>query len=120
MSYLSSSLERRKQRTRCQIRARANGKPRLSVFRSGRYIYAQVIDDAQHRTLASASSLEKEARDHKMANNTKEAADWVGQRVAERALLAGVNTVVFDRGVYLFHGRVKALADAARRAGLVF
>ena len=109
---------RRRERTRYQIKVRGGGRVRLSVHRSGRHIYAQVIDDTAGRTLASASSLEKDARPEGGA--TKDAAAAVGKRVAERALAAGVTAVVFDRGPYLYHGRVKALADAAREGGLSF
>ncbi|MCO6419450.1 50S ribosomal protein L18 [Siccirubricoccus sp. KC 17139] len=99
---------------------KSGGRPRLSVFRSGKHIYAQVIDDAQGRTLASASSLEKELRESLKTGADKNAASVVGKRLAERALAAGISLVVFDRGPYLYHGRVKALADAAREGGLSF
>ena len=112
--------ERRRRRLRHRLRNRGGGRVRLSVFRSGRHIYAQVIDDAQGKTLASASSLEKEMRDELRTGADKDAATAVGKRVAERAVAAGVTEVVFDRGPYLFHGRVKALADAAREGGLQF
>jgi large subunit ribosomal protein L18 len=110
--------QRRRERTRYQIKIKGGGRVRLSVFRSGRHIYAQVIDDAAGRTLASASSLEKDVRDSTGA--TKDAAAAVGKRIAERAVAAGVSAVVFDRGPYLYHGRVKALADGAREGGLSF
>lgn len=113
-----STDERRKQRVRRQLRKVANGRPRLSVFRSSKHIYAQVIDDTAGRTLASASSKDKDFGAGK--GNDKDAAAKVGQHVAERAKKAGVTDVVFDRGGYLYHGRVKALADAAREAGLNF
>ena len=100
------------------LRARGAGRPRLSVHRSGKHIYAQVIDDAQGRTIASASTLEKDVRGTSGAN--VDAATLVGKRVAEAAKQAGVTRVVFDRGGFLFHGRVKALAEAAREAGLEF
>jgi len=112
--------ERRRKRLRYQLRIKGGGRPRLSVFRSGRHIYAQVIDDAQGRTLAAASSLEKEMREGLRTGADKQAAAVVGKKVAERALAAGVTKVVFDRGPYLYHGRVKALADAAREGGLSF
>ena len=111
---------RRRRRLRYRLRTRGGGRVRLSVFRSGRHIYAQVIDDTQGRTLASASSLEKEMRDELRTGADREAATVVGKRVAQRALEAGVTKVVFDRGPYLYHGRVKALADAAREGGLQF
>jgi large subunit ribosomal protein L18 len=112
--------ERRKQRTRTVIRRVAVDRPRLSVFRSNHYIYAQVIDDASGKTLAAASSLEKDLRAKFSAHANAAAATEVGKLVAERAKAAGVSTVVFDRGGYRYHGRIKALADAAREAGLSF
>jgi large subunit ribosomal protein L18 len=113
-----SLFAKRRQRVRTALRAKANGRARLSIHRSGRHIYAQIIDDAAGTTVASASSLEKDARDASGAN--LDAAVSVGKRVAERAKAAGVDTVVFDRGGFLFHGRIKALADAAREGGLEF
>jgi large subunit ribosomal protein L18 len=109
---------KRRQRVRTALRAKGGGRPRLSIHRSGQHIYAQIIDDAAGRTVASASSLEKDARSKSGAN--LDAAVAVGKRVAERAKAAGVSAVVFDRGGFLFHGRVKALADAAREGGLEF
>jgi large subunit ribosomal protein L18 len=117
MAHLSLFAKRR-QRVRTALLARANGRPRLSIHRSGRHIYAQVIDDASGKTVASASSLEKAARSKTGA--TCDAAAAIGKIVAERAKKAGVTKVVFDRGGFLFHGRVKALADAAREGGLEF
>jgi large subunit ribosomal protein L18 len=108
---------KRAQRNRTRLKKVGAGRPRLSVFRSNKNIYAQVIDDARGVTLASASSME-EAGPDKGAD--KEAAAAVGKLVAERALEKGVKDVVFDRGGYIYHGRVKALADAAREAGLNF
>ncbi|HVM37621.1 MAG TPA: 50S ribosomal protein L18 [Sphingomicrobium sp.] len=113
-----SLFERRRRRVRTALRARASGKPRLSVHRSGRHIYAQVIDDAAGRTLASASTLDKDLKGKTGA--TRDGAAEVGRTLAERAKAAGVSSVVFDRGGFLFHGRVKALADAAREGGLEF
>jgi len=113
-----SLFEKRRRRVRTQLRARAGARARLSIHRSGRHIYAQVIDDNAGRTIASASTLEKDARGTTGA--TTQAATEVGKRVAERAKAAGVSTVVFDRGGFLFHGRVKALADGAREGGLEF
>ena len=110
------SALRRAQRNRTRLKSLANGRPRLSVFRSAKNIYAQVIDDARGVTLAHASTLE--AKGEKGAD--KDAAARVGKLVAERAIGKGVKDVVFDRGSYLYHGRVKALADAAREAGLNF
>jgi large subunit ribosomal protein L18 len=112
--------ERRRKRLRFQLRRKAGGRPRLSVFRSNKHIYAQVIDDAAGRTLAAASSLERALRETLRTGADKAAASAVGKLVAERALAAGVSKVVFDRGAYLYHGRVKALAEAAREAGLSF
>jgi large subunit ribosomal protein L18 len=112
------SLFDRRRRVRTALRDRAAGKPRLSVHRSGRHIYAQVIDDAAGKTLAAASTLDKDLKGKTGA--TKDGAAAVGKAVAERARKAGVSTVVFDRGGFLFHGRVKALADAAREGGLEF
>ena len=109
---------KRAQRVRTAIRRRGGERPRLSVHRSGRHIYAQVISDKEGRTLAAASTLEKEGRDKTGA--TVASAQLVGKRIAERAKAAGVTKVVFDRGGFLFHGRVKALADAARESGLEF
>ncbi len=111
---------RRRSRLRYQLKLKSGGRPRLSVFRSGKHIYAQVIDDAQGRTLAAASSIEKPMREALKTGADKDAATQVGKLVAERALAAGVDKVVFDRGPYLYHGRVKALAEAAREGGLSF
>ena len=113
-------FERRKRRTRIGIKRLAKGKPRLSVHRSGRHVYAQVIDDENGKTLAAASSVDKELRGSLTKGTDKEAAAAVGRAVAERAVKEGVSQVVFDRGGYNFHGRVKALADAAREGGLKF
>ena len=104
---------RRKQRVRNSLRRSANGRPRLSVFRSSKHIYAQVIDDLKGETLASASSLEKTMREAGNTGANIDAAKAVGKLLAERAVQKGVKEVVFDRGQYLYHGRVKALADAA-------
>ena len=110
------SSQKRAQRTRIRLRKLANGRPRLSVFRSSKNIYAQVIDDARGVTLAHASTLEEKSQ----KGADKDAAARVGALVAQRAIEKGVKDVVFDRGGYLYHGRVKALADAAREAGLNF
>ena len=112
--------QRRRERLRFQLRRKSAGRPRLSVFRSGKHIYAQVIDDAAGRTLAAASSLDGTLREALKTGADRDAASAVGKLVAERALAAGVSLVVFDRGSYLYHGRVKALADAAREGGLAF
>ena len=113
-----SLFERRRRRVRTSLRAHASGKPRLSVHRSGRHIYAQVIDDAAGKTLVAASSLDKGLKGKTGA--TRDSAAAVGKALAERAKKAGVSSVVFHRGGFLFHGRVKALADAARAGGLEF
>ena len=109
--------QRRAQRNRTRLRSLAGGRPRLSVFRSDKNIYAQVIDDARGVTLAAASTLEKADQ---VKGSDKDAAARIGKLVAERAIKNGVKDVVFDRGSYNYHGRVKALADAAREAGLNF
>jgi large subunit ribosomal protein L18 len=113
-----SLFERRRRRVRTTLRGVSSGKPRLSVHRSGKHIYAQVIDDMAGKTLAAASTLDKELKGK--TNATREGAVAVGKAIAERAKKAGVSAVVFDRGGFLFHGRVKALADAAREGGLEF
>jgi large subunit ribosomal protein L18 len=113
-----SLFDRRRRRVRSALRARSAGKPRLSVHRSGRHIYAQVIDDLAGKTIAAASSLDKDLKGKTGA--TRQGAAAVGKALAERATKAGVSSVVFDRGGFLFHGRVKALADAAREGGLEF
>jgi large subunit ribosomal protein L18 len=111
---------RRQARVRRSLRARAYGKPRLSVFRSSKQIYCQIIDDAEGRTLAAASSLEKGNRESLKTGADVEAAKVVGKLIAERAAQAGIKDVVFDRGAYMYHGRVKALAEGAREGGLNF
>ena len=113
-------FEKRKVRNRIALRKVAGDKLRLSVFRSGKHIYAQIIDDAKGATVASASTLDKEVRTGIKKTSTVEAACVIGKLVAERAMKSGVSEVVFDRGGYVYHGRVKALADAAREAGLKF
>ncbi len=113
-----SLFDKRRRRVRTQLRAKAYGRPRLSIHRSSQHIYAQVIDDSTGQTLVAASTLEKEVRDATGA--TKAAAGDVGKRIAERAKAAGVSKVVFDRGGFLYHGRVRALAEAAREGGLEF
>jgi len=112
--------ERRRQRLRYQLRQKSVGRPRLSVFRSGKHMYAQVIDDLAGKTLAAASTLDAKLRQDLRTGADKDAASAVGKLVAERALAAGVTQVVFDRGSYIYHGRVKALAEAAREGGLSF
>jgi large subunit ribosomal protein L18 len=112
--------ERRRARLRFQLRRKGGERLRLSVFRSGKHIYAQVIDDGAGRTLAAASSLDKTLRESLRTGADRDAAAAVGKLIAERAVAAGITQVVFDRGAYLYHGRVKALADAAREGGLAF
>ena len=120
MSTAKQLQERRKHRVRASIRRKGAKRPRLSVFRSSKQIYAQVIDDARGVTLAAASSLDGSLKGQLKTGADKEAATQVGKLVAERAAAAGIKEVVFDRGGYLYHGRVKALADAARESGLSF
>ena len=120
MSGNQDLRERRQARLRFQLRQKSGGRVRLSVFRSSKHIYAQVIDDAAGRTVAAASSLDRSLKTDLKTGADKDAASAVGKLVAERALAAGVKEVVFDRGAYLYHGRVKALAEAAREGGLAF
>jgi large subunit ribosomal protein L18 len=118
MATVADRTVRRTAKVRRNIKRAAGSRARLSVFRSSKHIYAQLIDDANGRTLVSASSLEREMRGKTGANI--EAARAVGKRIADRASAKGIKDVVFDRGGYLYHGRVKALADAAREGGLNF
>ncbi len=120
MSALNEGFLRRAHRVRHTLKRKAHGRARLSVFRSSKQIYAQVIDDNAGRTVVAASTLDKDLKGVLKKGSDLEAAQAVGKLVAERALKAGVTNVVFDRGGYLYHGRVKALADAAREAGLNF
>src|SRR5687768_13171892 len=117
MSKKLSAIDRRKARVRRALKGAANGRPRLSVFRSSKQIYAQVIDGARGPTLASASSMEKDTRGTLKSGANVQAAAESGRILAERAVQAGVKQVVFDRGSYLYPGRAKALADAAREGG---
>ena len=119
MAY-KTTAERRTARVRRHIKSVANGRPRLSIYRSSQQIYAQILDDVKGVTLASASTIEKDLRAKLKTGADVNAASEIGKLVAERAKKAGVTTVVFDRGGYLYHGRVKALADAARAGGLEF
>ena len=119
MASTKESQVRRASRVRRQIKAVANGRPRLSVHRSSKNIYAQIIDDVAGKTLASASTLDGDLKSLKTGADSAAAAA-VGKLVAERAVKAGVKEVVFDRGAFIYHGRVKALADAAREGGLDF
>jgi len=120
MGKVNDRMERRRGRVRGALQRAAHGRKRLSVFRSSKHIYAQVIDDDNGTTLASASSIEKPTRGSLKTGANIEAAKAVGKLIAERAQEKGVKEVIFDRGGYLYHGRVKALADAAREGGLSF
>lgn len=120
MSKINQLFERRKRRVRYKLASVSTKKLRLSVFRSKNHMYAQVIDDKVGQTLAAASTLDKELKSKLKATSNIAAAEEVGKLVAKRAVKAGVTQVVFDRGGYIYHGRVKALADAARSAGLSF
>ena len=120
MAMKKTGTLRRKGRVRRALKLAGAGRPRLSVFRSSQHIYAQVIDDNAGRTVAAASTLDKDIREKLKGGADKAAAAEVGRLVAERAKAAGVESVVFDRGAYIYHGRVKALADAAREGGLSF
>ena len=113
-------FDRRRKRVRAGLRRRSKDRLRLSVFRSGRHIYAQIIDDSKGQTLAAASSLDKDMKSKGNIGSGKDIAGIVGKLIASRAKEVGVSKVVFDRGAYLYHGRVKALAEAAREAGLSF
>ncbi len=120
MSESKQLFERRKRRNRYKIAKVSTNRPRLSVFRSNQHIYAQVIDDAKHCTVVAASTLDKELSKKLKATSNTAAAHEVGKLIAARAVKAGIKEVVFDRGGYIYHGRVKALADAARETGLTF
>ena len=120
MAKDNKAVDRRKARIRRSIRARAYGKPRLSVFRSSKQIYAQIIDDEQGVTVVAASSMEKANRESLKSGANIDAAKVVGKLIAERAVAKGIKAVVFDRGAYMYHGRVKALAEGAREGGLDF
>ena len=120
MTNFISLHDRRKQRNRISLKKKSDGKLRFSVFRSSKHIYGQIIDDVNSKTLTSASSLEEQIRTkHKNGGNI-EVASLVGKLIAEKAQKLGITNVVFDRGGYIFHGRVKSLAEAAREAGLIF
>ena len=120
MAKVSTKMERRQGRVRGALRRAGHGRKRLSVFRSSKHIYAQVIDDDAGATVVAASSIEKPMRGDLKTGANIEAAKTVGKLIAERAKEKGIKDVIFDRGGYLYHGRVKALADAAREAGLNF
>ncbi len=120
MASRKETLTRRAARVRRQVKKVANGRPRLSVHRSSKNIYAQIIDDTAGNTLAAASTLDADLRKSLKTGADTDAAAAVGKLVADRATKAGVTEVVFDRGAFIYHGRIKALADAAREAGLSF
>lgn len=120
MASTAQKFANRRARVRRTLKKNSNGRPRLSIHRSSANIYAQVIDDAKGTTIAAASTLDKSLKGAIKTGADKAAAAAVGKLVAERAIKAGVSEVVFDRGAFLFHGRVKALADAAREGGLKF
>ncbi len=120
MSAHSKQVQQRRARVRRELRKVASDRPRLSVYRSSKHIYVQLIDDAKGATVAAASSIDRELKGTLAKGTDKSAAAVVGKLIAERAIKAGVTAVVFDRGSYKFHGRVKALADAAREGGLNF
>ena len=120
MKKTDQLFERRQRRLRLSLRRKSGGRPRLSIFRSSKHIYAQVIDDAKGVTLAAASTLDGDLKGKIKTGADVAAAKEVGRLVAERAIKAGVKEVVFDRGGFIFHGRIKALADAAREGGLSF
>ena len=113
-------FERRRARSRIKLRKVANGQPRLTVHRSSKHIYAQIIDDQAGNTMVAASTLDADFKKASKTTADATAAAVVGKLVAERAKAKGIDAVIFDRGGYIFHGRVKALADAAREAGLKF
>jgi large subunit ribosomal protein L18 len=113
-----NAFDRRKRRVRSALRIKSKARPRLSVFRSSKHIYAQLIDDGLGKTLAAASSLEKDMRSQLKTGADKAAAAVVGRRLAERALKIGIDRAVFDRGGYRYHGRIKALADGVREGGI--
>ena len=120
MGNFISLHDRRKQRNRSSLKKKSMGKLRLSVFRSGKHIYGQIIDDNKGQTITAASSLESEIKIKYKNGGNKEVAALVGKLIAEKAKLKGVTKVVFDRGGYIYHGRVKSLAEAARDGGLIF
>jgi large subunit ribosomal protein L18 len=120
MSKAKELFTRRQARVRTAIRKKSDGRLRLSVYRSSLHIYAQIIDDAKGETIAAASTVDKDLKSKLKTGATVDAAKQVGKLIAERATAKGIKEVVFDRGGYIYHGRVKALADAAREGGLSF
>ncbi|MBX7146382.1 MAG: 50S ribosomal protein L18 [Alphaproteobacteria bacterium] len=120
MSHIQHSRIRRKLRVRTQIRNKSAGRLRLTVFRSNKHIYVQIVDDVKGVTMVSASTIEAETKKNIKKTSSVDAAKTVGNLIAKKAVSAGIKEVVFDRGSYLYHGRIKALADAAREGGLSF
>jgi large subunit ribosomal protein L18 len=120
MANSNELFDRRTRRVRTSIRKNAVGRPRLSVFRSSLHIYAQIIDDVSGVTVAAASTIDKELKGKLKTGANLDAAKEVGKLIASRAVAKGIKAVVFDRGGYMYHGRIKALADAAREGGLAF
>ena len=120
MRSFRSKSSKRQARVRSALRAKSHGRKRLSVFRSNQHIYAQIIDDNAGHTVVSASTLEKNFKSSEDGGSKKELAAVIGRAIAERAQTAGIREVIFDRGRYLYHGRVRALAEAARESGLLF
>jgi large subunit ribosomal protein L18 len=120
MGNFTSLHDRRKQRNRSSLKKKSKGMLRLSVFRSSKHIYGQIIDDEKGATMTAASSLDIEIKDKFKNCGSKEVATLVGKLIAEKAVEKGITKVVFDRGGYIYHGRVKNLADAARNGGLIF
>lgn len=114
------TIQKARRQFRVRNKIRAAGRPRLTVFRSNKHIYAQIVDDTQGKTLVAASTTEKSQKSGDVNGSTTDAASVIGKLVAERALEKGIKQVAFDRGCYRYHGRVQALADAAREAGLDF
>lgn len=119
-SKVDNTFKRRKSRVRFRIHSSGNNYPRLSVFRTNKNIYVQLIDDLNNRTLVSASTIEPHFKEKDISGSNIDAAKYIGRLVAERAIISGIKKVVFDRGGYLYHGRVKALADSAREYNLIF
>ena len=120
MSSSKSTLQKRRNRVRKALRRNENTRPRLSVHRSGQNIYAQIIDDTTGKTVASASTMDKDLKSKLKSGSTIDAASAVGKEIATKAKAAGIKQVVYDRGAFVYHGRIKALADAAREGGLEF
>lgn len=119
-SKVNNTFKRRKNRVRFKIHSSGNNYPRLSVFRTNKNIYVQLINDLSNCTLVSASTVEPHFKEKSISGGNIKAAEYIGKLVAERAIVAGIKKVVFDRGGYLYHGRIKALADSARKFNLVF